>query len=52
LPNLVARKQLLLEQLQENPGPNEREIERSLAQIDIALGLLNETGPGETGDKQ
>jgi len=50
--NLLARKQLLLERLQENPGPHERdEIERLLAQIDTALGLLDQTGPGETGDE-
>ena len=49
--NLLARKQLLLERLQENPGQHERdEIERLLAQIDIALDLLDQTGPGETGD--
>jgi hypothetical protein len=50
--NLLARKQQLLERLQENPGPHERdEIERLLAQIDTALHLLDQTGPGETGDE-
>jgi hypothetical protein len=47
--NLLARKQMLLERLQEGPGPNEREeIERLLAQIDAALNLLDEAGPGES----
>ncbi len=51
--NLLARKQMLLERLQENPGPHERdEIECLLAQIDIALDLLDEARPGETGDDQ
>jgi hypothetical protein len=49
LANLLARKQKLLERLQENPGPNERdEIERLIAQIDTALDLL-ET-PDESSD--
>jgi uncharacterized protein Yka (UPF0111/DUF47 family) len=48
LANLLARKQQLLERLQENPGPNEREeIERLLEQIDTALDLLEEAGPSE-----
>jgi hypothetical protein len=43
--NLLARKQQLLERLQENPGPNEREeIDRLLEQIDTALDLLEEAG--------
>lgn len=42
---LLERKQVLLEQLESDPGPNEREeIERLLAQIETALGLL---GPGD-----
>ena len=46
---LLAQKQGLIERLQENPGSHERdEIERILAQIDAALNLLDETGPGET----
>jgi hypothetical protein len=50
---LLARKQQLLDRLQENPGPNERdEIERVLAQIDTALDLLDEAGPGETSDEK
>jgi hypothetical protein len=51
LSNLLARKQKLLERLQENPGPNERtEIEGFIAQIDTALKLLEE--PGESSDEQ
>jgi hypothetical protein len=50
LSNLLARKQKLLEQLQQNPGPHEREeIEGFIAQIDTALNLLEE--PGETDDE-
>jgi len=47
--NLLARKQQLLERLQEsNLGNYERaEIERLLAQIDTALELLDEAGPDE-----
>jgi hypothetical protein len=38
---LLARKERLLEQLESDPGPNERaEIERLLAQIETALSLL------------
>jgi len=51
--NLLARKQMLVERLQENPGPRERdEIGLLLQQIDTALELLNQTGPGETRDEQ
>jgi hypothetical protein len=50
---LLARKQQLLDRLQEDPGPHERdEIERLLAEIDTALNLLDEAGPGETSDEQ
>jgi hypothetical protein len=43
VPELLARKQLLLERLRQDPGPNERdEIERLLAQIDKALNVLDE----------
>jgi len=50
---LLARKQQLLERLQENPSPHERdEIERLLAEIDTALDLLDEAGPGVTSDRQ
>jgi hypothetical protein len=50
--NLLARKQQLLERLQEDPGPHERdEIERLLVQIDTALNLLDEP-VGASGDEQ
>ena len=50
--NLLARKQMLLERL-ENSGPSERdEIERLLRQIDTALDLPDQTGPGEARDEQ
>jgi hypothetical protein len=43
VPELLARKLLLLERLRQDPGPNERdEIERLLAQIDKALNVLDE----------
>jgi hypothetical protein len=46
---LLARKRLLVDRLQQDPGPNERdEIERLLAEIDSALDLLEDAGPGET----
>ena len=39
--NLLVRKQKLLDRLQEEPGPHERDqIERLLAQIDTALNML------------
>ncbi|MGX1167082.1 hypothetical protein AB7M16_003348 [Bradyrhizobium sp. USDA 372] len=42
---LLARKQALMEQLESDPGPNEREeIERLLAQLETALSLL---APGD-----
>jgi hypothetical protein len=45
---LLARKRQLLDRLQHDPGPNERdEIERLLADIDATLDLLEEVGPGE-----
>jgi len=44
---LRAQKRELLERLEQNPGPNEREeIEQLLAKIDTALNLLD-AGPGE-----
>jgi hypothetical protein len=50
---LLARKQRLLERLQEDPGPNEREeIERLLAEVDTALNLLEDAGPSETHEEQ
>lgn len=48
---LLARKQALLDRLQSDPGPSEREeIERLLAQIETALSLLepgNAAAPSE-----
>ncbi|MEH2523105.1 MULTISPECIES: hypothetical protein [unclassified Bradyrhizobium] len=45
LANLLARKQQLLERMQEDVGPNEREeLERLLQQIDTALNLLEDDG--------
>ena len=53
LARLLARKQQLLERLQEDPGPHERdEIERQLEEIDAALNSLDEAGPGKSSDKQ
>lgn len=46
---LLARKQQLLERLQEDPGPQERdEIGRLFVQIDAALDLVDEAGPDTT----
>ncbi len=46
---LLARRQRLLERLQEYPGPHERgEIERQLAEIDAALDDLDRAGPGKS----
>jgi hypothetical protein len=51
LAKLLAQKQQLLERLQENPGPNEREeIQRLLAKIDEELTLVEEAGPGISKD--
>ncbi|MFB6452738.1 hypothetical protein [Bradyrhizobium tunisiense] len=42
---LLARKQALMERLESDPGPNEREeIERLLAKVETALNLLQ---PGD-----
>jgi chaperonin cofactor prefoldin len=50
---LLARKQQLLERLQEAPGPHERDkIERLLSEIDTALNLLEEAGPEEASDEE
>ena len=44
---LLARRQQLEQRLQDAPGPHERaELERLLAEIDTALALLDEAGPG------
>jgi hypothetical protein len=54
LAKLLARKQQLLERLQEDhPGQHERdEIERQLEEIDTALNLLDKAGPGKSSDEQ
>jgi hypothetical protein len=53
LAKLLARKRQLLERLQEDPGQHERdEIERQLEEIDTALNLLDEAGPGKSSDEQ
>jgi hypothetical protein len=50
---LLARKQQLLERLQESPGQHERdEIKRLLAEIDSALDSLEEAGPKRTSGQQ
>lgn len=42
LARLLARKQRLMDQLENDPGPNEREeIERVLSQIETALTWLD-----------
>jgi Mg2+ and Co2+ transporter CorA len=47
LARLLAQKQRLIDRLQGNPGPEEREeIERLLEQINTALDFLDEAGPG------
>jgi hypothetical protein len=50
LAKLLEQKQQLIERLHEDPGPEEREqIEHRLEQVNTALDLLDEAGPG-TGD--
>ena len=47
LAKLLARKRQLIERLDEDPGPEEREeLERALEQINAALDSLDEAGPG------
>ena len=49
--HLVARKQTLLDRLQNDPGPHERDdIERLLAQIEVALDLLDRSS--QIGDER
>ena len=46
LARLLAKKQELIERLQEDPGSEEREqIERVLEQVNAALDLLEDAGP-------
>jgi C4-dicarboxylate-specific signal transduction histidine kinase len=50
---LLARKQQLLEALQDDPGPNERvELERQLAQVNEALNVLDRAGPTEPANEE
>lgn len=49
---LLARKQALLERLESEPGPNEREeIERLLAKVETALSLLEPRDAASPGDE-
>jgi hypothetical protein len=51
LSGLLAEKQRLMEQLQEDIGSEERdEIERLLEKIDAALDSLDKAGPGGPGE--
>ncbi|UWU94160.1 hypothetical protein [Bradyrhizobium sp. CB1015] len=50
--NLLAQKQRLLERLENDPGPNERdEIERLLAKIETALTWLESNDGVEEGGR-
>jgi hypothetical protein len=50
--NLLARKQLLLDRLQENIGSHEREeIERQVEQINTALSFLDDAATGKSSDE-
>jgi hypothetical protein len=52
LARLLEQKRRLLERLQEGPGAHEREeIQRLLREIDAALALLDESGPGISGHR-
>lgn len=45
---LLARKRQLLDRLQENPGPHERdEIDRLMAQINRALDDIDDARSGD-----
>ena len=47
LAKLLAEKQQLIERLEKNPGPKEREaIERLLQKVNTALDFLDEAGSG------
>ena len=53
LAKLLAQKQQLIERLEANPGPEERdEIERLLDKIETAMDLLDESGPGITAQDE
>ena len=48
---LLARKQQLVDRLQENPGPHERgEIDRHMAQINRALDEIDEAWSVESAN--
>jgi hypothetical protein len=52
LATLLAQRRQLMERLEDAPGPREREeIARLLAEIDEAIGFLNEVGPGSSSDQ-
>ncbi|MEH2543240.1 MULTISPECIES: hypothetical protein [unclassified Bradyrhizobium] len=52
LANLLARKQQLLDRMQGDMGPNEREeTERLLKQIDTAWELLGTAGSGKSSEE-
>lgn len=49
---LLAQKQQVLESLDDNPGPNERdELERLLQKINSALSLLEDQARETTDDQ-
>lgn len=48
---LLEQKQLLLELLQSDPGPNEREeLEQRLVKVETALTWLETSGPADQKD--
>lgn len=50
--NLHAQKERLMEQIESDPGPNERaEIERLLSKIETALSLLEPRKAASPGDE-
>ena len=50
---MLARKQRLLERLQQDPGPNERdELERQIAELEQLLDYLEKWRPGENRDSE
>jgi hypothetical protein len=52
LATLLVQRRQLMERLEDAPGPREREeIARLLAEIDDAIGFLNEAGPGSSSDQ-
>jgi len=50
---LLAQKQLLLERLQDQLGPNERdETERLLAEVNAALDVFDEDAPQRSAERR